>query len=75
MRENERERTGESCKACIQGLEFDKVVKVELQIWFLSSQKPRRVEKCNQYHGLLFFLRKRGVNFSKGKRFYSGTQN
>lgn len=38
---NEANRTGESCNACIQTTEFDKVIKVEMQIWFLSSWKPR----------------------------------
>lgn len=41
MRENGRERTGERCIAGVQAIEFGKVMKVELQLWFLSSWKPR----------------------------------
>lgn len=32
-----REREQESCNTDMQAVEFDKIINVELQIWFLSS--------------------------------------
>ena len=48
MRENGRERTGERCIAGVQAIEFSKVMKVELQLWFLSSWKQIGRASCRE---------------------------
>lgn len=56
----------------MQAIEFDKVIKVELQIWFLYSWKPRWKGKCNQFHD---FSSQGKVSVFQKEDFFSSTQD